>query len=361
MSSKVKTNGRPINYSFRRVSLEWAWHVITNILRVKILRSNRIRPILVSYNVTHECNMKCDYCGYIKEPIEALDTEGVKKVLKAIRPGHPALNITGGEPLVRPDIVEILAEARRLNFAPIVLNTNGLLLPKKEEVLYYADYVIISLDSLNEKHWDQVVGVEGATSKVKSIIAHYAKLQNKFQFEMNINCVITPSTMNDVLGVLEFCDRVGVNFSPGPQIDGTEPNPEFPGNAEYRKLLSSIINHKKDKKPVLSTMLYLHQVSDFLPHRCYPMLVPKINPDGSVFYPCVKLGKVVGNLATSSETLDMVLTRAARQDPLVFCDNNCHMSCYLEPANYIEHPFLLLQERHLRLSRPTSPKGHIAI
>jgi len=361
LSNNFSHNGKPSDASFRRISLEWAWHLITNIIRVKILKSDRIRPLLVSFNVTHDCNMACNYCGYIKNPIPSLDTDSVFKVLRAIRPGHPALNITGGEPLVRPDIVEILAEARRLKFAPILLNTNGLLLPKKEEVLYYADYVIISLDSMNEQRWDKVVGVPGATRKVKSIISHYARLQNKFQFEMNVNCVITPTTMQDVLDVLDFCEHAGANFSPGPQIDGTEPNEALADSEEYRRLLRNIIGRKRDKKPVLSTMLYLEQVTNFLPHRCYPMLVPKIDPDGSVFYPCIKLGRVVGNMATSSETLEVILTRAARQYPLVSCEKNCHMSCYLEPANYLEHPFLILAEKHLSISNPSGPRGHIAV
>ena len=67
---------------------------------------------------------------------ECLDTEGGFKLMRVMRTRAPSLYFAGGEPTVRKDLPEITREARRLNYFPIIINTNGSLLHrwlKKEE------------------------------------------------------------------------------------------------------------------------------------------------------------------------------------------------------------------------------------
>ncbi len=343
----ARDNREPKN-KFHRVSLEWVINLLRNIYRLKIKRTTQLFPMLPSYNITHICNLKCSYCGYIHQKFEEVDTATVLEIISRIRPHNPALNITGGEPLTRDDIVEIMKEVRRMGFAPVVLNTNSLLLPEKEEVLKYVDYIIVSLDSLNEEHWDKVLGVDGATREVKKIVAHYATRQEEFKFELNVNCVITPDTLEDVPRVLDFCEQVGASFSPAPQIDGTLPNVVLKESDKYRRLIKDLISFKKDKRPIISTILFLEDILDFLPHKCYPTLVPKILPNGDVFYPCIKLKRIIGNLL-EAPSLHYLMQEAFRKYPMPECDKGCHMTCYMEPTNYLEYPANMILEHHLRM------------
>ncbi len=74
--------------------------------------SERFVPLVMYWNVTRECNMKCSYC-YINATEKKLDneltTEEAKKLMDQIcQVSKPLLILSGGEPLLRPDIFELI-------------------------------------------------------------------------------------------------------------------------------------------------------------------------------------------------------------------------------------------------------------
>ncbi|WP_456473702.1 tetraether lipid synthase Tes [Candidatus Pyrohabitans sp.] len=88
---------------------------------------------LANLVVTNRCNLACWYCfyyaeraGYVYEP-SLRDIEHMLRYLKAQKPVPcNALQITGGEPTLRRDIVEIIKLAKQLGFDHVQLNTNGI-------------------------------------------------------------------------------------------------------------------------------------------------------------------------------------------------------------------------------------------
>lgn len=86
--------------------------------------------MIVSWNTTNACNMYCDHCyrdaGCKAE--EELSTAEAKTMLEQIaKAGFKIMIFSGGEPLLRPDIVELAAYAKSLGLRP-VFGTNGTLL-----------------------------------------------------------------------------------------------------------------------------------------------------------------------------------------------------------------------------------------
>ena len=86
--------------------------------------------MIVSWNVTNSCNMYCDHCyreaGCKAE--EELSTAEAKTLLEQIaRANFKIMIFSGGEPLMRPDIVELVAYAKKLGLRP-VFGTNGTLI-----------------------------------------------------------------------------------------------------------------------------------------------------------------------------------------------------------------------------------------
>ena len=86
--------------------------------------------MIVSWNVTNACNMYCDHCyreaGCKAE--EELSTAEAKTLLEQIaRANFKIMIFSGGEPLMRPDIVELVAYAKKLGLRP-VFGTNGTLI-----------------------------------------------------------------------------------------------------------------------------------------------------------------------------------------------------------------------------------------
>ena len=114
--------------------------------------------MIVSWNTTNACNMYCDHCyrdaGCKAE--EELSTAEAKTLLEQIaRAGFKIMIFSGGEPLMRPDIVELVAYAASLGLRP-VFGTNGTLITlemAQELKAAGAMGMGISLDSMDrEKH-----------------------------------------------------------------------------------------------------------------------------------------------------------------------------------------------------------------
>lgn len=114
--------------------------------------------MIVSWNTTNACNMFCDHC-YREAGCKAneeLSTTEAKTMLEQIaRAGFKIMIFSGGEPLLRPDIVELVAYATKLGLRP-VFGTNGTLITldmAKKLKEAGAMGMGISLDSMDiEKH-----------------------------------------------------------------------------------------------------------------------------------------------------------------------------------------------------------------
>jgi uncharacterized radical SAM superfamily Fe-S cluster-containing enzyme len=98
------------------------------------------QTLLANLMVTNRCNLRCSYCfmnagaaGYIYEP----SLEMLKKMMQAVRLERPvpckALQLTGGEPCIREDLIEIIKMAKDMGFVHIQLNTNGIRLSEEPE------------------------------------------------------------------------------------------------------------------------------------------------------------------------------------------------------------------------------------
>jgi len=127
------------------------------------------KPVVV-WNVTRRCNLKCVHC-YAHARDEAftgeLTTEEGKAILDDLAAfGAPVVLFSGGEPLVRPDLIE-LAEYAVGKGMRAVISTNGTLINSKiaaELKKIGLSYVGISLDGLDEVN-DKFRGVKGAFRK----------------------------------------------------------------------------------------------------------------------------------------------------------------------------------------------------
>ena len=114
----------------------------------------------VRISVTDRCNLRCRYCmpeqGVRKMCHEdILRFDEILRIVRALAAlGVRKVRLTGGEPLVRKGILDLIREIRRVQGIEVIsLTTNGVLLPEMAEDLRAAglDFVNVSLDSLDEE------------------------------------------------------------------------------------------------------------------------------------------------------------------------------------------------------------------
>jgi heme d1 biosynthesis radical SAM protein NirJ len=114
-------------------------------------------PVVI-WNLVRRCNLTCRHCYSVSADREypgELSTDEAKAVMADLRAfGVPALILSGGEPLLRPDLFELAGHAKALGFYT-ALSTNGTLIDATNIERIAAasfDYVGISLDGRRETH-----------------------------------------------------------------------------------------------------------------------------------------------------------------------------------------------------------------
>ncbi|MEQ8210588.1 MAG: GTP 3',8-cyclase MoaA [Lacipirellulaceae bacterium] len=131
-------------------------------------------------SVTDRCNIRCFYCMpaenvQFKPREELLTFEEIVRFVQAVVPlGINKLRITGGEPLVRRDLDQLIGQLKRLDgLQDIALTTNGILLAEQAQSLKDSglDRLNISLDSLDEEVFQQITRRTGSDAVLEGIAA----------------------------------------------------------------------------------------------------------------------------------------------------------------------------------------------
>ncbi|MFB6156486.1 MAG: TIGR04347 family pseudo-SAM/SPASM protein [Haloferacaceae archaeon] len=176
------------------------------------VRERRQRRPVVVWNATKRCNLRCQHCYAGAETRAApgeLSTAEARGMLDELADyGVPVVLFSGGEPLVRDDLVELVAHAADRGLRP-VLSTNGTLLtPAAAERLRDAGlaYAGVSVDGLPDRN-DAFRGQEGAfDAAVRGIEACLdAGLKTGLRY------TITEANAADMEGVVELLTDVGVD------------------------------------------------------------------------------------------------------------------------------------------------------
>jgi len=172
-------------------------------------------PLIMSWNVTRECNMKCSHC-YINATDKKLDNELTTKEGKALmdqiyQVSRPLLVLSGGEPLLRPDIFELIeyGSAKGLKMG---LGSNGSLIDdavaRKLKAAGIAT-VSISLDSNIPAQHDEFRGVTGAWERA----VNACKALRKNNVLVQVNTTLTHENYNQIDDIMSLAEGIGVeNF-----------------------------------------------------------------------------------------------------------------------------------------------------
>ena len=143
------------------------------------------KPHHAQWLITRKCNYRCVGCNVWKEQDKnELSTDEVKKGLDILKElGIVELVLSGGDPLLRKDIDEIIEHAAKY-FVTTVYD-NGSMAAKKVDALRKVDFAAISIDSLDEAKNDYIKSVPGAW---KSAMNAVEVLQKE-----GVNVAVTPT------------------------------------------------------------------------------------------------------------------------------------------------------------------------
>ncbi len=170
-------------------------------------RRNPPGPVVI-WNLVRRCNLACKHCYSISADVDfpgELDTEQVFTVMDDLKSFHvPVLILSGGEPLLRPDIFEISRRAKTMGFYT-ALSTNGTLITEANIERIAAigyDYLGISIDGLRDTH-DRVRRLHGAFDASMNAI----RLCRDAGIKVGLRFTITQDNADELPALLDLMER----------------------------------------------------------------------------------------------------------------------------------------------------------
>lgn len=109
-------------------------------------------PHAVQLNLNYRCNLRCTYCNIYEDTRPEMSTEEIFQMLDSFaRMGASRLSITGGEPMLRKDIAEVISHAKKLGMF-VSLATNGNMVARRINYIREVDSVNMTLDGPESIH-----------------------------------------------------------------------------------------------------------------------------------------------------------------------------------------------------------------
>lgn len=159
--------------------------------------------------LTQDCNYHCWFChkermdGNEKSLFNAKDYGFMYEVARDTIPLQ-GVTLTGGEPLIRKDIYEILTELKRKD-AFVTMVTNGALLGKKSNVLPLIDRLNISLHSTNQALYESITG---SHTNVQNLMHDICGIKKQFpDIDLRLNATLvewTTAEIHELTSMINF-------------------------------------------------------------------------------------------------------------------------------------------------------------
>lgn len=208
-------------------------------------------PFLIVWDITKKCNLQCKHCyaNASADSTDKISTVQAKKIIDILNKNSvPIISFSGGEPLVRDDIFELIKYASEKGIY-VGLATNGTLIDsEKAKQMKEAGikFVQISLDGATAETHDSFRGVDGMYKKAIQGIRNCVNQD----FFVNVATVGTKHNLSEIPDIVSLCNDFNVkwfmlyNFVPvgrGESILNMDLTPE-----EREKLLTELYNGLND-------------------------------------------------------------------------------------------------------------------
>ncbi len=176
-----------------------------------LLQFSRDKKPVVVWNVTRRCNLRCVHCYSSSRDLEypgELDTaEGKALITDLAQFGCPVVLLSGGEPLIRPDLEELARFAAGKGMR-VVISTNGTLITREKAAVFRdigLSYVGISLDGIGATH-DKFRGENGAFAAA----VHGMRICREFGIKVGIRFTINRRNYHEIPAVFDFIEDEGI-------------------------------------------------------------------------------------------------------------------------------------------------------
>lgn len=246
-------------------------------------------PLFVSWALTNKCLYRCPFCKVWDVSSQELTSSQIYSYVDdLVQMGTKRISFTGGEPLLRKDIKDIIDYVAAKGVY-VLINTNGALVGGKIEDIKKVNKVQLSLDGAKDVH-DTIRG-RGSYD----LVLEAMELLNKRNIPFTITTVLNKENLLETKKLLGIAKDFSTKiiFQPATRyiLGKREVNFFAPEKGPYREALAYLINEKQKGNPYIYNsalgLRHLFRWPEQTPMKCQAgRLFCKIEPDGSI-NPCV--------------------------------------------------------------------------
>lgn len=230
------------------------------------------KPITVSFEVTYNCNADCFHCDlgeYVKEP--KTGSEVYADWIEQLKPS--VAQISGGEPLLRKDILDIIrAMRKRDNNAVFVITTNVALMNEEKYLALREagiDQFSLSLDYPDERH-NEYRKLKGNFEYIRDLMPRLAKHKND---DLILACVVQSDNFRDLPKMAELAKEWGVSVNFSIYNSLRTGNTDLLVNdendqKELSKVVDKLVEMQDAGYPILTSEITMRQMIDFFKTGC---------------------------------------------------------------------------------------------
>jgi MoaA/NifB/PqqE/SkfB family radical SAM enzyme len=301
----------------------------------------RIFPILCNYHITTRCNARCTFCHIYKEKNRSVRKDDViKNLLDLKKLGIRFIDFTGGEPLLHPDIPEMLQTAKQLGFITTV-TTNCILYPRRaHELRGLIDLLHFSLDGPSPKVHDRIRGA----SCFHLVMESFAMARDLGE-RPDILYTVDDTNLSALNDMIQIAIKLGLILLVNPVFS------YFGNPGVDRDTIQTILSAGSQPNVYINRgILRLMNLGGNRPEqpRCRAVSTTVvISPENRLLLPCyhkaVQGIPIQGNLRNLVHH-PKVQNYKKREGRFSFCEG-CAISCYFDPSftHGVDDYFLLSQ------------------
>ena len=272
-------------------------------------------------------------CPFWKRKSNDSSSEREKAILRQIyNSGACGIAFEGGEPLLRKDLMEILAFSRSLPLHTSLI-TNGTLLESKiDEIAPHVNGVVyVSIDGLEETH-DTIRGVSGCFRKaVRGIMASREKAS------VTINTTMMAENIYEIEDLVKLAKELDVRISIAVAHEYCNAKASAPARHEVRELAGKLAEMKKNGYPLINSPSYFKVIAKEKKWTCKPWASVNVSPEGNLVLPCYVRNEYADTVSVFETSIKTAISGFDWKE-IQNCQN-CSLHCYVEPSMVLSGDF----------------------
>ena len=330
--------------------------------KLRFARSCLRRSLIhVNLQILYQCNYRCRICDFWKEDyrarprLTAADARVVSEKLNQI--GPQVISIGGGEPMLHPELAEMVRILSQRHF-PVMITNGSLVTPELARELFDAGMVEISvsLDYADAQKHDAQRGSRGAFEKAVAALKILHANRTHPEQRVNMISVIMDDNLSEVEPLIQMCERMGITYLLTLYSHSRGSKSPRPSPAAVSE---ELLRLKRHHRHFVALRGYLERFSEAITRGgvapCYAgRNLCNIDSQGNVTFCIDRLEEPVGNiLVDDMREIQDRLRERQRQNNCRDCWTSCRGS--IESLLYGRQPLLNLFD-YYQMTRPVALK-----